>query len=225
MKKIYLPLIGILVIIGVALMYWQPKPSTSLQTGSTVASTHQVITAPVVVMDIPEMLSGVGTVSSLHKTLQGQQAVVIYHLPFSQQHRLKTKQPVLIFLDKTHAQHLLGHVNHWVNKQISSKTIEVQAFVTDLHNQLKAGQHISVKQQVGMLHQQLLVSTHAIVSEGHQAFVWIVDAAGKAKKIPVTLGPTHKSLVVIEGSIQKNASVILGDLSSLKEGQDIRSMK
>lgn len=224
MKKIYLPLIGILVIIGVGLMYWQPKTNTSVPAGPTTSLTHQMITAPIVVMDIPEMISGVGSVSSIHQTQPGQQAVVIYHLPFNKHYRLKIKQPVLIFLDKAPGKHLLGHVNHLVNRQMDSRTIEVQAFVSDPHRVLKVGQQVSIKQQVGILQQQMLVSAHAIVSKGHQAFVWVVDA-GKAKKIPVTLGPTHKALVAIDGPIRKHTAVILGDLSTLKDGQEIHTTK
>lgn len=211
MKKTYLSLILILVIIGAAIMLWQRHYQKNSQ-----PNIQTVQVAPVMVANIPQYLKAVA-----HVQIKANKTTLQYHLPGKDIAQIKLSQPVIINLTAHTTHPGIGSVINISALNPQTKTYVVTASIADPKSLLQDKQIVDVSQQVGVLHNQNLVPEQAILAGKDSARLFVIDD-GHAFMRKVTLGASFHKFVAITGNVHPDESVIISDLTQLTNGQKVR---
>jgi hypothetical protein len=70
--------------------------------------------------------------------------------------------------------------------------------------------------------QVLAVPAEAVVAEGDQRRVWVVDPQGEVESRPVTLGVETPNDVEVVSGLQEGQLIAVGDRSRLHNGEIVR---
>lgn len=97
-------------------------------------------------------------------------------------------------------------------------TVTLRARVDNEDEVLRDGYFCRVRIPVGPPADRLLVADRAVGTDQGQKFLLVVEADGKAKYVPVTLGPLEGGLRVIESGLTKDAQVIVDGLQRVRPG-------
>lgn len=212
MKKTYLSLILIILVIGAGILLWQKYHQTE-----TVTHLTSVKVAPIATVNIPNYIGAIGKISA-HK---GKNAVITYHLPAESQATVKITQPVHIYKSTQIEHNFIGNVATISAINKSTNTIVLTAIIPDPKNTIQSGEIFNIKQQIGMLNNQYLVPQDAIIPGKTTASIFIVKD-GRAIKRPIKLGQHFHDFIAIHGDIAAQDSVIISKHAPIRDGQQVR---
>ncbi len=212
-KKTYLSLILILVVIGATIIIWQKYHHDTTQ-----PHLQAVHVAPVMLANIPNYISAVGHIVAT----TAKKRHVTYHLPKKTLHAVKVGQPVIITKEGDSDHPYIGHVTDVSAIIPKSQTILLTATIPDPDNMLAPKQIVDIKQQVGILAKQKLVPEQAIVSGGPKTAYLFVVSDGKIQKREVKLGAHYNKFIAVSGKINAVETVAVSNLNTLRNGQEVR---
>ena len=107
----------------------------------------------------------------------------------------------------TRVSKMASSVDRWLNREL--KVFETEVGFDASHPALKAGTTCTVEIVTGDLTQALFVPAQALVGRRKAYAVYVVDAAGRAVRKPVTVGASNDTHVEIQDGLQVGERVIL----------------
>jgi multidrug efflux pump subunit AcrA (membrane-fusion protein) len=212
MKKTYLSLILIILVIGSGILIWQKyyqQQNSMLQT--------EVRVAPITVVSIPDNIDAIGKVTAK----KAHHALISYHIPIDQSHLIKLGQFAALYQANDVKVNLPAKVLSISKPQLSTNSVIVVVRTQGLPKNIKLGTIFHIKQQVGVLQQQLLVPQSAIISGHDTAYVYVVKD-GRALKRSILLGASINKFVAISGDIKADDSVVIDKHDQLKNKSLVR---
>jgi RND family efflux transporter MFP subunit len=103
----------------------------------------------------------------------------------------------------------------------AARTFPVRVEIENPDTEIKAGMLGRVTLPTGVTHRALLVPKDALVLSGSGKMVYVVDR-GKARPVPVELGPAHGFLVEILGDLKPGEQVVVRGNERLRPGQPLK---
>lgn len=104
----------------------------------------------------------------------------------------------------------------------SSRQVRVRCDVVNRAFPLAPGTEVDVDGDVRLLDNAVLVPTAAVVHEGAENWVWIVEE-GKVQRREVLLGPNNFNLVQVREGVEPGDEVVVQGKEGLREGQHVKT--
>lgn len=103
----------------------------------------------------------------------------------------------------------------------ATRAVEVRAEVPNPEKVLQPGMLLAVQVILERREGALLIPEEALVPEGTQQFVYVIDN-GRAAKKPITIGERLRGSVEVRDGLSEGTPVIIGGLQRLREGVAVR---
>lgn len=91
----------------------------------------------------------------------------------------------------------------------------------ELVGRFRIGELISVAVPTAMPSEQFIVPRDALVLGGQQTRVYVLDEAGKAQAIPVSIGADHGDYISVAGALAAGQRVIVRGAETISSGQQV----
>jgi RND family efflux transporter MFP subunit len=107
----------------------------------------------------------------------------------------------------------------------SARQVRVRCAVLEPAFPLAPGAEVDVDGSLPVLDSALLLPATAVVHEGEEEWVWLVDEQGAVRRRPVRLGPNNFELIQIREGLQPGETVVVHGKEGLEEGQRVRAVE
>lgn len=113
----------------------------------------------------------------------------------------------------------LAFVDNAINQATGSVALKARA--PNLDGALWPGQFVNIALQLSVDSNAVTVPTQAVVTSQTGTFVFVIDAANKAKRRPIKVGRTSGSVVVIAEGLDGGETVITDGQNRLNDGATV----
>jgi multidrug efflux pump subunit AcrA (membrane-fusion protein) len=211
MKKAYLSLILIVLVIGSGILIWQKYHSRFSNPQINV----KVI--PVAVSSFPVYVMASGVIAKINNKI----ATINYTLPQSDYGLSKIGQPVIAVTMNGSSKSFITKVNAISSIDKKTKSFAAQVNIDTGDSTVKLLDKYNIKQQVSIHKSKILVPQTAILSTGHASYIFLIKD-GRAIKVQVTLGSSFNRFIVVDGKVGAGDSVITTRLHDLSDNAYVR---
>ncbi|MCE5237491.1 efflux RND transporter periplasmic adaptor subunit [bacterium] len=104
----------------------------------------------------------------------------------------------------------------------SSRQVRVRCDPVEASFPLPPGAEVDVDGEILLLARGLLIPTNAVVHEGGEEAVWVVQADDTVQRRAVTIGPNNFDRIAIAGGLQSGETVVVTGKENLRAGQRVR---